>query len=418
MSAGPESVGVLLIGCAIAAVCLLRPEWILPAFIGLTWMAVPTSIYGGLPSPVELGGIVLLGFAACRAAWARDVAAPVLIVSALLALAAVGATLASPEDSGIPVAWLADLSFLLIAALAVRAADVDRVVVLLCAVGAFLALGGIYSVLVGPTELFPLNDEVTGPEAARAAGPFGEANFFALSLAALGPLCVYLLIGSGPRRALGGFALCCVAGGVLATGSRGGAVALVVGLVAAWLLLSKRRRLVLGVAALAAAALLPVFSAQIASSEERTVSGRATENTIAVAMFADHPVTGVGVEVYPTLYRDYAREIGNDPRHLRAPHSLPLQVAAEQGLFGIIAWLAAATVLVGYAITRRVWHSALGRATILAVGTYGVGSLFLQGSQIRLLFILIGLVFALGAGQQQPASANAAAVRLARARFS
>ena len=295
----------------------------------------------------------------------------------------------------------------------------DRVVVVLCAVGAFLALGGVYSVLVGPTELFPLNDEVTGPEAARAAGPFGEANFFALSLAALGPLCVYLLIGSGPRRALGGLALCCVAGGVLATGSRGGALALVVGLVAAWLLLSERRRLApLGVAALAAAALLPVFSAQIASSEERTVSGRATENTIAVAMFADHPVTGVGVDVYPTLYRDYAREIGNDPRHLRAPHSLPLQVAAEQGLFGIIAWLAAATVLVGYAITRRVWHSALGRATILAVGAYGVGSLFLQASQARLLFILIGLVFALGAGQQQPASANGAAVRPARARFS
>jgi putative inorganic carbon (hco3(-)) transporter len=416
VSAGPEAVGVLLIGCAIAAVCLLRPEWILPTFIGLTWMAVPASLYGGLPSPVELGGVVLLGFAAWRAARVRDVAAPVLIVSALLALAAVGTTLASPEDSGIPVDWLGDLSFLLIAALAVRAANVDRVVVVLCAVGAFLALGGVYSILVGPSALFPLHDEVTGPEAARAAGPFGEANFFALSLASLGPLCVYLVIGSGPRRALGGFALCCLAGGVLATGSRGGALALVVGLVAAWLLLTKRRGRALGVAALAAAALLPVFSAQIESSEERTVSGRATENRIAVAMFADHPVTGVGVDVYPTLYRDYARKIGNDPRHLRAPHSLPLQVAAEQGLFGIVAWLAAATVLVGYAITRRVWHSALGRATILAVGTYCVGSLFLQGSQIRLLFILVGLVFALGAGQRHPVSASA--VRLTRARFS
>ena len=417
MTLNAEAVHVLLAGSVVILACLLRPSWILPTFIALTWMAIPASVYGGLPSPVEVGGLALLVFAAWRATREREVAKPVLIVAALLGFAAVGTSLASPEYSSVPLKWLQSLSFLVIAALAVRdAEDVDRVAVALCLVGSFLSLGAMYSVLVHPTEIFRLNEPVTGTQAARAAGPFGESNFFALSLAAIGPLSVYMLTRSIPRRrALGIFTLCCLVGGVLSTGSRGGALALAAGLVAAWFALSARRKRALIVSVLAVAALVPAFSAQIASSGERTISGRETENQIAIAMFGDHPVTGVGVDVYQTLYRSYSRDIGADPRMVRAPHSLPLQIAAEQGVFGIIAWLAAAIVVVGYVRTRRLWSLPLGRAVILSLTAYCVGSLFLHGSQINLLFVLTGLVFALGARGYAYAPASVDRLELAGA---
>jgi O-antigen ligase len=412
----PEAIDVVIAGSVVAVACLLRPAWIVPTFIALTWMAIPAAAYGGLPSPVEVGGAVLLGYAGWRATREHEVAEPVLIVTALFGFAALGASLASPEGSSVPVKWLTDLAFFVIAGLAVRGAgDVDRVAVGLCAVGAFLSLGAMYSVLVGPTGIFQLNDAVSGPEAARAAGPFGESNFFALSLAAIGPLAVYMLTGGGWRRGLGIFTMCCLIGGVFATGSRGGALALAAGLICAWLALTARRKRTLVLSLLAVAALLPLFSAQITSSGERTISGRATENQIAVAMFDDHPVSGVGVDVYPTLYRSYSREIGNDPRQVRAPHSLPLQIAAEQGVLGIVAWLAAGTALVGYVVGRGLWRMALGRAVILSLAAYGIGSLFLQGSQINLLFILAGLVFALGSRGGSYAPAASARLELAGA---
>jgi O-antigen ligase len=133
------------------------------------------------------------------------------------------------------------------------------------------------------------------------------------------------------------------------------------------------------------------------------VEGRATENLVAVHMFADHPLAGVGPGEYAVLYRDYTREIGSDDRSLRAPHSLPLEIAAEQGLGGIVAWLTVAAVLVVTIIRQRLLQSLLGRTLVVAIATYLTGSLFLHGSQLRLLFILVGLVLALAAAQARQA---------------
>src|SRR5206468_863211 len=116
----------------------------------------------------------------------------------------------------------------------------------------------------------------------------------------------------------------------------------------------------------------------------RTVAGRLTENRIAVAMFRDRPLLGVGPGRYRERYRDYARRIGNDVRPVREAHSLPLQIAAEQGLIGLLGWMSAALAIAATALRRRVFDHLAGRALGAALATYATGSLFLHGSQLRL----------------------------------
>lgn len=410
MNLGAEA---LLVGQALLAAALiiaLRPAWIVPIYVALVWMSLPGGIYGGLPSPVEVGGIVLLGAALWRAPRQLEAAGAAFGILAILSVAAIASALAATESTALPLDWLRELSFLVIAALLlIGERSVHRTAVALCWAGAFLGLGAVYSVVVGPTELFPLNEGVEGLDPERAAGPFGEANFFALSLAALGPFAVYLSVRGGAGRLLGLLTLVAILAGVVATGSRGGMIALVVGVSATWLALTPRRgRAVLTLLALAVAS-TPLLVGQFQSLEERPISGRATENMVAIEMFGDHPLTGVGNANFETLYRDYAREVGNDPRPVRAAHSLPLEIAAEQGLAGILAWLTAAAILLRFAVARGVWAIPLGRAALLALTTYMVGSLFLQGSQLRWLFLLAGLVVALGADRASvPKRARAA----------
>jgi putative inorganic carbon (hco3(-)) transporter len=141
--------------------------------------------------------------------------------------------------------------------------------------------------------------------------------------------------------------------------------------------------------------LLPVFASQLESSKQRSIGGRATENRIALAMFADHPIIGVGPGQYTNRYRDYSRKIGNDPRPVRASHSFVLEVAAEQGIVGL-AGLVGVVLAMITAVRRRGAHrNLLGRALITSLLVYAIGSLFLHGSQLRLPYIVIGLILAL-----------------------
>ncbi len=393
----PKLLWVLAVGGPLALALLTWPSWIVPAFIGLTYTSIGSSFFGGLPSPIESGAVVLLGLAAWRARTARHVARDAAVVTTLLALALAGTALVGSGGLGGLVDLLKPLLFLPLAALCLRGReDVERTVVVLVVLGVVLGAGAMWSVLVGPTALFPLAVDETGGEASRAAGPFGEPNFFALSLAIVVPLAMHLVAQGGLRRALGYASVLAVTGGVLAAGSRAALLTVVVAVLAGLLAGQARRAKGAVLVVLAAlAVLVPVFAGQAGSSAERTVSGRATENLIAVAMFADHPLTGVGPGGYPVLYRDYARDIGNDPRALRHAHSLPLEIAAEQGLVGLGAWLVAGLLLWRLVVVRRVWQLPVGRALVLCLGAYGFNSLFLHGSQMRVLMMLVGALIAL-----------------------
>jgi hypothetical protein len=395
----PAVLPALLVGGALAVFLVAQPRWIVPTFVGLTWAALPGHVFGGLPSPVEVGGLLLLAFAAWRALERPRLATNVIVVMLLLSIPLVASAALSPEGSALPADDLREVLFLFIVALCVFGpGNAERVVVALVVTGLVLGVGGTLSVLIGPTGLFPVITDVATaiePEAPRAGGPFGEPNFFALSLAALTPLALFVAAKGGWRRQLGLATLVAIAGGILAAGSRGGGLAMLFALVAFGISTSSRQlRLAALMTVIGALALFPLFAGQASDSSARSVSGRETENRIALAMFGDYPVVGVGPHQYEVLYRDYSRNIGEDPRSTREPHSLYFEIAAEQGVVGLIGWGLAAVLVLSYVLSRGAWRTTLGRALLLSVATYLVGSVFLHGSQLRLLFILVGLTMA------------------------
>jgi hypothetical protein len=399
---------------ALFPLLLIYPQWIVPAFLAFTWTSIGREALGGL-SPVNYGSYVLLPLALWYG-WStrREQAKPAIWVFALIALPLLVTGMLSVVGREIPTDWFKDLAFLFIAGVCLRGEDVERVFIALAFVGIFLSAGAIYSVHVHPTSLFPLDISECAPghvcdEAPRAAGPFGESNFFALSLATLMPMALYLVGRGGWRQRLGIVTVPCLIAGIYATGSRGGVLAAGAAIVVVALLSGNRRMRIGALAAVVAAGvLLLFFGAQASSSENRSVSGRTTENLVAWAMFKDYPVVGVGPDQYPFLYSIYTHRIGNDARPGREPHSLPLQILAEQGIVGIIGWLGAGIFMVRLTYRRRVWDDPVGRIVILSIVTYLLGSLFLHGSELRLLWILVGMLIAVGAMPQRAPEAAAA----------
>lgn len=402
--ARPEAAPMVAAAAVVGVVLIWRPVWVLPAFVALTWAAVDASLLGGIPSPVQYGGLALAAFGAFRAYRHPQIAGPPLVAAGLLAVPLVISWLLADDRAGLLlVDPLRDILFLLIGAWCIRgAADVDRVLTALVAVGLVLGLGAIASIAIGPSTLFPVVAE--GPGQFRAAGPFGEPNFFALSIAAIVPAAMLMLGRGTGRTVLGVVTILAVVGGILATGSRGALLAAAFAIVLTSVTGDRRSRQVGLVLLLCGAALMPLFGAQLGGAESRTVSGRATENRIAIAMAGDHPLTGVGPGGYPGLYRDYGRRIGSDPRSDRAAHSLPLQIAAEQGVVGVGCTLAA--ILLVVAALRRTARSRPQRTLALMLATYAVGSLFLHGSQLRLPYLLAGMAFALAVATPRTAPAE------------
>jgi hypothetical protein len=401
----PRALPGLALGTPVLALMILRPRWIVPVFLGYIWSALPPDFLGGIPSPADMGSIVLLAVSAyfiLREPW---LGARVAVVYGLIGLSIVATGLVAVGGPTLYIDGLKDLLLLVIAAFCIRtASDGQRFAVALCVTGFILGAGSAFSVLAHPFGPF----QVVGPAGpldptgTRAAGLlYGDANFFALSLATIVPFALFL-IGRGGRQAwVGGVSMAGLFAGILATGSRGGLLAAVIaGLVWAFTSESTRMKRASVATVVCLIALTPLFSAQLSPS--RDVTGRLNENRIAIAMFADHPVAGVGPQVYPDLFRDYSRQYGNDPRYERPPHSLPLEIASEQGLVGILAWIVAGVFVIRFARRYRVWGIEIGRAVCIALITYLVGSIFLHGSQLKLPYILVGLIFALGASRASP----------------
>ncbi|HVL30851.1 MAG TPA: O-antigen ligase family protein [Solirubrobacteraceae bacterium] len=74
------------------------------------------------------------------------------------------------------------------------------------------------------------------------------------------------------------------------------------------------------------------------ASLDRATSGRVELVRGATAMFADRPVAGFGSGAFSERYR--ARENVRSPRAAAASHTIPLTIAAEQGVIGLAAYLA------------------------------------------------------------------------------
>jgi O-antigen ligase len=137
-----------------------------------------------------------------------------------------------------------------------------------------------------------------------------------------------------------------------------------------------------------------------ASNEaDQSIQSRATENLAALAVFADHPIVGVGPAQFSSYYPEYADDIAIAVRGTtRQAHNLYLAVAADTGILGFICFvMVLLTTLWQLAKARRKW---LGRRTDLAnmvtgfslsVVTYMATGIFLHLSYARYFWLIMAL---------------------------
>lgn len=130
---------------------------------------------------------------------------------------------------------------------------------------------------------------------------------------------------------------------------------------------------------------------------------RYTEMLMAVYMFGDNPIIGVGAVNYRELYPEYIRRYGSPVEDAeRNAHSYYLEIAAESGLLGLITWggilvmtfnrLQLAQRLFRGAGNRRM--SELAVALQLAFAGYLVSALFFHGAYPRYLWLQVAIAVA------------------------
>jgi O-antigen ligase len=217
-------------------------------------------------------------------------------------------------------------------------------------------------------------------------------------------LSAWLLWSTRARHVLAGAAILAVLwGGLVLTFSQSSFVSLLVGLA---VLGGLRWSMRWATAALAAAVVIAVAVAAIApgavridlnssKSADQTTSGRYDLITGGAQLFADRPVEGWGSGAFPREYR--RKEKVSAERATSASHTIPLTVAAEQGLIGLAAYVAL-LVLAFVRLFRGARHSA-ARAAVVAAFTALVAHTMMYAAFLEdpLSWTLLGVGTALAA---------------------
>ena len=279
---------------------------------------------------------------------------PVVIFAAATALSILGLT-GNYADQLIALVKAAGgfaLFFLATQSLRTKS-DAWIVVVAVGATGVIQALATIVPVINGSAEV----SDVT-----RAIGTLSDPNLFAGYLVIVAALTIaavlawqwrWSILATGLATLIFGMAL-------VATLSRSGWLGFLVSLVAlAVLLRSRRRQIVLIGAAVVVAMVVLGLAGPIAGRLGGAEGGGLMETFMArvpiwgaaVAMFAGHPLLGVGVNNFQYLVHDYNADLD-----VNQAHSLFLNIAAERGALGIGAFLF--LIVVGFWTLRRAWMSA------------------------------------------------------------
>jgi O-antigen ligase len=319
-----------------------------------------------------------------------------------------------------------------------------RVVWTLLAAGALLSSLSAYQSVTGSYDqefgglayrhAVPKGAAITAPPAVvvedddrgttRARGPVNEPNRFAQMLIVLVPLAIYMYRTAKSRRARVGAALCgaLVVVGMGLTLSRGAFVSLVlltmVMMGVRWIRPSRWLLCVLALTAVLPT--LPFLSARVdsivsagavvgdnaqqaATATDGAVLGRITLMRAALHTFIDHPIIGVGPGQFPPFYSgayadDPRLKLRNLPDGTWRAHSLYLEIAAEEGIIGITAFL-----LVVWVLMRELWRlrcrwlyerpdlADLVTAFWLSTLAYLLTGLFLHLSYQRYFWLLIGV---------------------------
>ena len=274
---------------------------------------------------------------------------------------------------------------------------------------AAFVLGAVISVALGL-----VGGAVQTTELDRAVGGIGDANVLAAGI--MPAIVVAAGLAAGSRRFGVGLlvliAVVVLTIGLVATGSRGGFVAGLVG-AAAMLALGRGHRaglVVLLLCVIGAAAAW--FSVDTAAWERvsdisggGTGTGRSELWATAWQMWQDHPLVGVGLEAFRDNASSYVRELGPIEfasflvEQPKVVHNTYLQLLAETGILGLALYL-----VVIFSSIRLAWRAALlferigdlsmatlSRAVIGALVAMLAGITFISAASDRRLWILLAL---------------------------
>lgn len=270
--------------------------------------------------------------------------------------------------------WVEFLVLLLLGSQYIRTRrQVWTLVVLIC-------IGGITQALFGYVQAF-FNigpDTFIRDASLRVYGTFGQPNPYAgyinipLSIA----LALMVLGGNWATRIRAGITVLILAGAEYLTQSRGGEIAIAVVVLFLFLAAIPRSRILLGLLALAGLGIIALFLAGLlpehfltpilqklgltqisltAPSPQDTSTAERLAHWIAgLRMFVAHPIIGTGIGNYPDAYPQYFIAIWTNP--LGHAHNYYINIAAETGLIGLIAFLLFlfATFLVGGRAYQRI----------------------------------------------------------------
>jgi len=203
----------------------------------------------------------------------------------------------------------------------------------------------------------------------RAALGFGQPNALGLFLALMAPLAVHAAgTRRGVARALATCALLAIVAGLFATFSRGSWLALLAG--ALILPVVGERRLLVRIltGAVVLGVLLDTASGgMLQDTAARTLTDwvieqRAALTLAGVLMFAAHPVVGVGPGGFALELDRFGARIPELWDYLPTPHNAYVQMGAEAGVMGLLAYLAFLGVC-GRVLVRNAGAAAAAGAT-------------------------------------------------------
>jgi O-antigen ligase len=256
---------------------------------------------------------------------------------------------------------------------------------------------------------------------ARAGGPVNAPNVWAQVLVAVSMLLIFRIMQS--RQPLARLIMVAMLGimlyAVLNTYSRAAIVVLVIDVIILLLVLKRHVNPFIAVAALAVMVVVYQFlpasyqnristlsfvTSQSGIYEDSSFRGRSSEMLTGLAMFAEHPILGVGTANYRPNYQRYAQVVGLEFRaEERDAHSLYVQVLAETGVLGAIAFFGLIFSLLT-ALNRACldiessprlqswlpWMNAIR----MAIMSYLLTSFFLHNAYFRYFWILFAMALA------------------------
>lgn len=240
-------------------------------------------------------------------------------------------------------------------------------------------------------------------EVVRASGFFDNPNTMALLLV-LSVLFAAERAFAADRlahKALYAGAVAVALAGIGVSFSRAALVGVAVGAVILGALLIRRARervaFLVGLVALFALVLaIPGVGERAYSIVDFTGDASAMDRVylseVSIEMFADHPVTGVGIQAFRAAYPDYAdSRVTIDP--VTDGHQMPFSVPAEVGMLGLLAEVVLAGGLLYLLVqSLRAGHEPLAPAGLAAMAAISVMALFNTFIFFESLWIAAALV--------------------------